>query len=114
MAGCPQVLALEPLHREVRLAVGCLAVGDELDDGGVAELGEDAHLALEARALARVPGEHDLDGDGLTRVAIARAEDLAHAARPGARVQREAAFQHIPHPHFRAHCRLLGSARPGA
>ena len=55
-------LADDPLHREVRHAVVGLAVGDVLDDARVAQLLEDARLAVEALlVLAGVTPVEDLD-----------------------------------------------------
>ena len=80
-----EILALEPLHREVGPAV-VVAVRDVADDRVVPQRREEPRLTQEARgvALAGVRAE-ELDRDEAARRAVARAVHLAHgaAAREG-------------------------------
>ncbi len=71
------VLALEPLHRDVRLPVVELAERDHLHDARVAEAREHAALAPEARLLACVDARQgdDLEGDRIARDLVVRAVD---------------------------------------
>ena len=77
-----EVLALEPLHREVERAARRRPVGDVADDRRVRELGEDPRLAREAVGDARRVGAQGLQGDALAVDAIEGAKDRPH--RPGA------------------------------
>ena len=83
------VLALEPLHRDVRLPVVELPERDDPHDPRVAQPREHAPLATEPRLFARVdPRERDdLERDRLAGDLVARAVDDADAAaaRPRAR-----------------------------
>ena len=75
-----EVLAFEPLHRDVGTASLGDAVRDVLHDPRVAHLGEDLRLAAEALGVARRRMQ-DLDGDRAAGESIASAKDLAHSAR---------------------------------
>jgi hypothetical protein len=81
----------DPLHGEERHAVLGLAVGDVLDDAGVAQLLEDARFAIEALlVLAGVTPVEDLDRDDAAATQIGGAEDGRHAARADAALDLEA------------------------
>ena len=76
-------LAFEVLHDQVVDAV-LLADVVERADVRMAERGDRLRLALEAEAELRVAGEvrrQHLDRDGAVEARVARAVDLAHAAR---------------------------------
>jgi hypothetical protein len=94
-----EVLAVEPLHDEVELARGRLAVGDVADDAGVREPGEQLHLAREARDAGAPDVGEDLDGDRVARGAITGAEDLPHAAGAHLLLNLEPAAQQLPELH---------------
>jgi hypothetical protein len=49
----PEVLADQPLHRQVRLASAREAVGDVADDRGVAHLGEGPGFVFEPGVITR-------------------------------------------------------------
>jgi hypothetical protein len=104
-----EVLAVEPLHGQVELARGRLAVGDVADDAGVRELREQLDLALEPRGAVPVRVGDDLDRHGLVRGAIAGAEDLAHAAGSDRLLDLEPLTQQSPEPHRRALIILRGT-----
>ena len=76
-----EVLAVEPLHHQEPRPVGGVAVGDVADDPRMRHLREQLDLAREPRGVVRSPVGDDLDGHRLAGLAIARAEDLPHAAR---------------------------------
>ena len=71
----------EPLHREVRRAVGVDVQLVHGDDGRVIEPRLDARLAKEPRDRRRVLGAalHALDRDLAADARVRRREDLAHA-----------------------------------
>src|SRR5262245_55741044 len=76
-----EVLAVEPLHGEERLAVAGRAVAHVARDAWVVDLGEQAALAGEALRDARVAArlEDQLERDRLPRLAVDGAIDDAHA-----------------------------------
>jgi hypothetical protein len=82
-----EILALEPLHREVERALGGAPVGDVLDDARVPEPGERLGLGGEAalhrrRRLAPAAIRQHLDRDLHAAEPIGRAVDVPHP--PGA------------------------------
>ena len=73
-----EILAVEPLHGEEQAAVGELAVGDVVDDVGMAQIGDDADLALEARLLTRGGGAaQDLERHRQTALVVDALEDVS-------------------------------------
>ena len=76
------VLALEPLHRDVRLPLVELPERDDAHDAGVVQPREHAPLAPEARLLARVDAgqRDDLERHRLAAHLVLRAVDDADAA----------------------------------
>ena len=87
----PEVLALEPLHREEQAPVLPGAMPHVLHDVGVPQIREDGDLAGEARALARRGRRaQELDGHDLVRLAVDAAIDVAHPAAANAGFNDEA------------------------
>ena len=78
-----EVLALDVLHREERLAVGLADVVDAADVG-MRHLPRDAHLVPESRQPTRLVASHrfgqELHRDGLAERQVLGAIDLAHPA----------------------------------
>src|SRR5690606_4499381 len=76
------VLALEPLHRDVRVALVELAERNDANDAGMAQAGEHAPLATEARLLARIDARDrdDLQRDRRAGHLVASAIDDADTA----------------------------------
>jgi hypothetical protein len=94
-----EVLAFEPLHREVRLAVLGDPAVDVADDGRVREVGERAHLAAEPlRGLLLGASQH-LDGDDGAREPVVRAVHDAHPAGSGLGNHLEAIRQDLTTTH---------------
>src|SRR5262245_27119157 len=93
-----EVLAVEPLHGEERLAVAGRAVAHVARDAWVVDLGEQAALAGEALRDARVAArlEDQLERDRLPRLAVDGAIDDAHAALLDESFDLEPAGQHEP------------------
>ena len=87
------VLALEPLHRDVRLPVVELPEGDDAHDPRVVQPREHAPLAAEARLFARVDARErdDLERDGLAGHLVVRAVHDPDAAAPDLALDDEAA-----------------------
>ena len=79
----PEILALEPLHREPQLAGGRDAVIDVPDDPRMVDLGQQPRLPREPVGLLDPLPHQDLDGDRLPRQAIVRPVHLPHAPLPG-------------------------------
>ena len=105
-----ELLALEPLHREVRLPVGRRAVPHEPNDGRMIERLENADLLLEALEGDRIERRltRDLDRDFLSRARVAGAVHDGHSTAGGDGLHRESAFEDGPGLHD-----LLGyTARP--
>ena len=86
-----EVLAVQPLHRDVALAAVGDAVGDVADDGRVNEARQDRRLLVEPLRLAGLAARQDLDGHRGPGGEIARAVDRAHASRAGLGEEVEAA-----------------------
>src|SRR5688572_4308972 len=76
------VLSLEPLHRDVGMALVELPEGDDAHDPGMREPGEDTPFATEASLLVRVDARDrdHLQGDRRSRDLIARAVHDADTA----------------------------------
>ncbi|MEJ7732564.1 MAG: hypothetical protein WKG00_25585 [Polyangiaceae bacterium] len=84
-----QRLALQPLHGQPGQALVGEPVGHVADDARVAEPGEHRRLAREAHRVLVALDLEDLDGHHLAALPIARAIDVAHAARAGAALDLE-------------------------
>ena len=82
--------ALQPLHRQVRLAGREQPVRDVADDVRVSHAGQELRFTLEAPAI-QVPilAQH-LDRDGLPAVPVDRAVDLSHPSGVGEAIDGEA------------------------
>ena len=91
-----EILPVEPLHRQIELAVRRLAVGDVRDDAGVLDLGEHLGLAHEALGgVARRDGVvRQLEGDRHAGAAVERTVDGSHAADARLALDLEAAGEH--------------------
>ncbi len=74
-----EVLAFQPVHRQVREAVAALAVVQVPHDGRMAELGENAGLLAEACRAGAVAC-HDLERHGAARCVVTGAVHGAHPA----------------------------------
>ena len=87
------VLAVEPLHRDVGMPLVELPERDDAHDAGMTEPGEHAAFATEARLLAGVDAgdRDDLQRDGRLRDLVGRAIDDADAAAPDLALDHEAA-----------------------
>lgn len=91
-----EVLAREPLHDEIRLAVLTHPVRDVADDARVVELGEQLGLAGESLRLPRLDMRlEQLHGDELAAELVAGAKDHAHAAGSDLDLQPEAVIQEV-------------------
>jgi hypothetical protein len=80
-----EVLAVQVLHHQVRLARRRRAEVQHLDDVRVGELGRHLHLAAEARQRLRMGGQllrHHLDRHALARPDLGGFVDRAHPADP--------------------------------
>lgn len=91
------VLALEPLHRDVGVALLELAERHHPHDAGVAQCCEQSSLATEARFFARIDarqGDH-LQRDGKIAQLVARAVDDAHAAAADLPLDDEASSERL-------------------
>jgi hypothetical protein len=84
-----QRLAGQPLHGDVRLAVRGDAVIDIADDAGVAKLGQQGSLLIEASGVGAALAVQDLHRDHLLGVAIDGLVHRAHATRARLALQLE-------------------------
>jgi hypothetical protein len=100
-----EVLAVDPLHREERLAVREHAVGVVLHDRRVIERGEHVGLAGEARDGGRRRVVEDLHGDARARRAIVGLPDDAHPAAAGEAREDEAVADDVARLHVIAQYR---------
>ncbi len=73
-----EILAVEPLHREVALAGARDAVRHVADDAGVAQIREDGRLALEALDVDGLLPAQELEGDARAVELVDGAVDRAH------------------------------------
>jgi hypothetical protein len=89
-----QILALEPLHDQVALPVGEVAVRDVRHHAGVVDLGEDLGLAREALADVVGARREDLERDGSAAHPVVGAEHRPHAAAAGLTLDVEAVGDH--------------------
>jgi hypothetical protein len=92
-----EVLAFEPLHREIR-AARHVAVRDVFHDARVLELGERRGLTTES-VRRRLRGLHDLQRDGPPRRRVERTIHDAHTAFASGPFQNEAIGDAIPRAH---------------
>jgi hypothetical protein len=93
-------LALDPLHREERIAVRRDAAADVANDVRVIEPAERARLAREALGPVGGARPDDLDGDRRARVVV-REVDRAHSPGRGAMVDHESIADARPAVHLR-------------
>ena len=105
-----EILALEPLHRQVVLARVGDAVGGVADDVRVIELGEDRRLAHEALDVDRVLAVEDLERDRPLVEAIVRAEHRPHP--PGARLVLEDEPTSDDRPRYQRASHTTAGGRP--
>ena len=78
-----EILALEILHHEIRLARLGQAEVDDVDQVRMTELRGDLGLAVKARERFRVGGQlagHELDGDAFVEAQLNRLIDRTHPA----------------------------------
>lgn len=75
------------------------------DDMGMAELGEDLGLVIEAADGLGVMLAEDLDGDRLPRDLVMAAENGAHAPRAGDTLEDETTADHVSRLHGGEECR---------
>jgi hypothetical protein len=85
-----QVLALEPLHRQVVLAERRRAVRDVAYDRGVAELGQHLRLLAEAVGLFGAAPVEDLERHQRAGLPVERTVDRRRSARAHLALQLEA------------------------
>src|SRR5262249_17502513 len=91
-----EVVAVEPLHREVEVAGAERAVRHERDDAGIAQVGEQPDLALEARTRGAAELAHHLQRDGRSRLEIACTIHVSHSAASMERDDLEATVDLVP------------------
>jgi hypothetical protein len=84
----PQVLALQPLHRQVER--GGVPVSDVAHDAGVLELGEEPRFTEEALHVGLGASVQHLDRDARAALFVERSIDLTHAPRAGQLLEHEA------------------------
>ena len=95
----PEILAVEPLHREEGPLVVEEPVRHVPHDPGVAHLHQRVGLALHAARLAHREGVQDLQRHGQPRGEVLGAEDSAHPAFFCEPLDLEPLVQHVPRAH---------------
>jgi hypothetical protein len=96
-----QILAVEPLHHEVRLAALGRAVRERAHDARVAHGLEQLRLARETCDLLLAARKQDLHRRGRSGVAIDGAEDPPHPAGRSRALDHEAPRDDVTDPHSR-------------